>query len=344
MGWGTRRVTSTTMVLVILAETTSPTFSFLLPIFFLTAALSAMAYFPFFFFLGVGSGAVSGCSSRSRRMVRIRARSLRMFRSFFNPSLWPMLNWKRRRKFCSRISAACLRSSSLSSSRTLSALIAFLPGEFPRSFAGIVLAAHYLGRQRQLARGQPKSFLRGRFRNAFHFKQDLARPDHRHPLVGRAFALAHTSLRRFLRNRLVRKQADPNLAATLDEARHRDTSRLNLPVRDPAATHGFQPEFAKSEAGAAPRFAGHAAALLFPVFNLLWHQHGDVSPLSLPFIFIRLDSRRAARFRRRVFHFFFPGWLGRREWWQNGRDPRRAGVGRRLDYWSRGGVRRGRRK
>src|ERR1700722_7097410 len=172
MGWGTRRGTSTTMVLVILAETTSPTFSFLLPIFFLTAALSAMAYFPFFFFLGVGSGAVSGCSSRSRRMVRIRARSFRMLRSFFNPSLWPMLNWKRRRKFCSRISAACLRSSSLSSSRTLSALIAVLPLPVVAAqlLSGVVLAAYDLGRQRQLARGQPKSFLRGRFWNAFHLE------------------------------------------------------------------------------------------------------------------------------------------------------------------------------
>src|SRR5271154_4960854 len=179
IGWGTRRVTSTTMVLVILAETTSPTFSFLLPIFFLGTALFAarlwaMAYFPFFFFLGVGSGAVSGCSSRSRRMVRIRARSLRMFRTFFNPSLWPMLNWKRRRKFCSWISATCLRSSSLSISRNLSALIDVLPLPMvaARLFARVVFAAHHFCRQRQLARGQPERFLRGGFRNAFHFKQD----------------------------------------------------------------------------------------------------------------------------------------------------------------------------
>src|ERR1700691_421783 len=229
-----------------------------------------MAYFPFFFFLAAGSGAVSGCSSRSRRMVRIRARSLRMFRSFFSPSLCPMLSWKRRRKFCSRISTACLRSSSLSSSRILSAFI-----DFSRLFAGVILAAHHFGRQRQLARGQPKSFLRGRFRNAFHLKKDLARPDDGHPLLGRAFTFSHTSLSRFLGNRLVGKQTDPNLAAALDEARHGDARRFNLPVGDPAATHRLQPKIAKSETGAAPGFACHAAALLFPVLDLLWHQHGD---------------------------------------------------------------------
>src|SRR5579862_9568882 len=267
MGWGTRLVTSTTMVLVILAETTSPTFSFLLPIFFLAGAVSAMAYFPFFFFLGIGSGAVSGCSSRSRRMVRIRARSLRITRSFFTPSLWPMLNWKRRRKFCSRISASCLRNSSLSSSRILSALIRFLPLPMVAAplFSGVVLARHQLSGKRQLARGQPKRFLRGGFRNAFHLKQDLAGPNYRHPLLRRAFALTHTSFSRFLGNRLVGKQANPNLAAAFDETRHGDAGRFNLPVRDPAAAHGFEPELAKSETGTAPGFAGHAAALLFPV-------------------------------------------------------------------------------
>src|SRR5580704_18265338 len=244
MGCGTRRVTSTTMVLVILAETTSPTFSFLLPIFFLgtglfTTRLSAMAYFPFFFFLGVGSGAVSGCSSRSRRMVRIRARSLRMVRTLFSPSLCPMLNWKRSRKFCSWISATCLRSSSLSSSRILSALIFILRLPYRGSllYAGVVLAAHHFSRQRQLARGQPKSFLGGGFRNALHSKQDLPGPDHGYPLLGRAFALTHTGFSRLLGDGLVGKQADPYLAAALDEARHGDAGGFNLPVCDPTAAH-----------------------------------------------------------------------------------------------------------
>jgi hypothetical protein len=51
---------------------------------------------------------------------------------------------------------------------------------------------------------------------------------------------------RLLGDRLVGKKADPNLAATLDEARHGDTGRFNLPGRDPTAAHGLQAEVAKS--------------------------------------------------------------------------------------------------
>src|SRR5581483_5004194 len=156
------------MVLVIFADTTSPTFSFLLPIRLVATALSAMAYFPFFFLalFFAGSGAVSGCSSRSRRIVRIRARSLRMVCSFFNPSVCPILNWKRRRKFCSFISVICRRSSSLSNSRNFSARIVLL-----RVLCSGFLAAHHFGGKRQLACRQPERLFGGSLGNAFHLKQ-----------------------------------------------------------------------------------------------------------------------------------------------------------------------------
>src|ERR1700733_4048736 len=54
-----------------------------------------------------------------------------------------MLSWKRRRKFCSRISTACLRSSSLSSSRILSAFIDFSRFLWPRlSYRPVLSSRH----------------------------------------------------------------------------------------------------------------------------------------------------------------------------------------------------------
>jgi hypothetical protein len=46
--------------------------------------------------------------------------------------------------------------------------------------------------------------------------------------------------RRLLGDRLVREDADPDLAAALDVARHRDTGRLDLPVGDPARLQRLQ--------------------------------------------------------------------------------------------------------
>ena len=61
----------------------------------------------------------------------------------------------------------------------------------------------------------------------------------------------------------------------------------------------FSPKSPKARRGAAPGLAGHAAALLFPVLDLLWHQHGDcILRLSL---FRRLATRSAGGFGRSFF-------------------------------------------
>src|SRR6185312_3719307 len=113
-----------------------------------------------------------------------------------------------------------------------------------------------------------------------------------------AFSLAHTSFSRFLGNRLVREQANPHLAAALDKTRHRDTSRFDLPVRHPAAAHRLQSVIAERQRRAAPRLAGHAAALLLPVFHLLWHQHGvKISSNKSPELRTAAARRRPCRHR-----------------------------------------------
>ena len=52
---------------------------------------------------------------------------------------------------------------------------------------------------------------------------------------GRALALAHARFLRLLGDGLVGEHPHPDLAAALDEARHRDAGRLDLPVGQPAA-------------------------------------------------------------------------------------------------------------
>jgi len=69
------------------------------------------------------------------------------------------------------------------------------------------------------------------------------------------------------------EHAHPHLAAARDEPRHRDARRFDLAIGQPARLERFQTEVAERHVGSAPRFAGHAAALLFAVLHFLRHQH-----------------------------------------------------------------------
>src|SRR5271167_266267 len=127
--------------------------------------------------------------------------------------------------------------------------------------------------ERQLVRRQAHSLGGILRRHALHLEQNLARADHRDPVVGRAFTFAHAGLSRLLGDRLVREQAQPDLAAALDEARHGHAAGLDLPVGDPSRLEHLQPVVAVGQFGAAPRLAAHASALLLAILNLFWHQH-----------------------------------------------------------------------
>src|SRR5712664_3541910 len=126
---------------------------------------------------------------------------------------------------------------------------------------------------RQLVRRQPHGFLGRRFIHSRHLKHDASRLHHRHPLLRRAFALAHARFRRLLGERLVRENPDPQFSAALDEPRNRHAGRFNLPVSDPRAFHGLQTVLAERQISAAPGLAVTAAAHLFSVLHLLRHQH-----------------------------------------------------------------------
>jgi hypothetical protein len=66
---------------------------------------------------------------------------------------------------------------------------------------------------------------------------------------------------------------DPDLAATLDLARHRDSGGLDLAVRDPAVLERLDPVVAELDLGLAAGDAGAPAPVDAAVLRLLGQEH-----------------------------------------------------------------------
>src|SRR5204863_9992239 len=98
---------------------------------------------------------------------------------------------------------------------------------------------------------------RERLVDAFQLVHHAPRADDGDPLLRIALAVAHAGLGRLLRDRLVRKDADVELAAALDVAGDRDARRLDLARGDEAARQRLQAEFAEGERGRALGDAAH---------------------------------------------------------------------------------------
>src|SRR5919112_2096844 len=125
----------------------------------------------------------------------------------------------------------------------------------------LFLSLHDLRLHRELLSGEAERLLGERLRHAGELEHDAPRLDHADPALGRALAGAHARLGRLLREALVGEDVDPDLAAALDLARHRDTSCLDLAVRDPAGVEGLEPVVAVLDGRLAARVAGPAAAM-----------------------------------------------------------------------------------
>src|SRR5829696_3646673 len=130
-------------------------------------------------------------------------------------------------------------------------------------FTSDLLTLHEAGPHRQLGRGQRQRLLGQVLADALDFEEHPARLDHRDPSLRIALALAHAGLGRLLGDRLVRKDPDPDLAASLHLAGHGHPRCLNLPISDPARLQTHQPELAERH-GVAP--CGNA---LGPALELL---------------------------------------------------------------------------
>src|SRR6185295_2752471 len=98
---------------------------------------------------------------------------------------------------------------------------------------------------------------RQRLVDAFQFVHHASGAHDGDPLFRVALAVTHARLGRLLRDRLVREDADVQLAAALDVAGDRDAGRLDLARGDEAARQRLQAELAEGERGRALGDAAH---------------------------------------------------------------------------------------
>src|SRR5215216_344492 len=144
------------------------------------------------------------------------------------------------------------------------------------------LAGHELRLHRKLVAGEAHRLASERLGHAGELEHHPARLDHGDPSLRVPLARAHPGLGGLLGVGLVGEDIDPDLAAALDLARHRNPGGLDLAVGDPAAVERLEAVLAEGDGGAALRVAAAAAALLLAVANPLRHQHQERPPREPP--------------------------------------------------------------
>src|SRR6185295_18368483 len=137
----------------------------------------------------------------------------------------------------------------------------------------VVLAHDELGLHRQLVPREAHGLTGERLGHAGQLEHHAARLDHRDPALGRALAGAHAGLGGLLGHGLVGIDVDPDLAATLDLAGHRDSGGLDLAVGEPTGLERLDPVLAELDLGLAARQPGTPAAVLLAVLDALRGQH-----------------------------------------------------------------------
>src|SRR5690606_18066684 len=127
------------------------------------------------------------------------------------------------------------------------------------------LARHEHGVDRKLRGCKPEGFTGERLVHAIHFVQHFTRLNLGDPVLRIALAVTHTDFGRLLGDRLVREDADPDAAATLDVAGHRPTGRFDLTCGQTAAASRLEAVLAEAYLRTAGRQAGIAALLLLTI-------------------------------------------------------------------------------
>src|ERR1039458_6387401 len=195
----------------------------------------------------------------------MRAISLRMASSRPWLSNCPVADWNRRLN-SSIFASASLPSSSSSvefrSSEAASAL-AITPHPFREAPGGASEACarpsrrlthftlHELALHRELVHGAAQGFPGDRLGHPGELEHDPAGLDVRHPPLRRALAGTHPGLGRLLGQWPVGIDGDPDLPATADVPRHRDTGGLDLPVGHVRALQRLDAVLAEGHPGAA---------------------------------------------------------------------------------------------
>src|SRR6266849_890599 len=221
----------------------------------------------------------------SRSTVLARARSFFAWLSREGFLATPIESWNLRLKISSVSSRAFCWSSSWENSRHFAAFIVQSPGseglassEAPPRLALPLespRARHEFGRDADLLGRRPERFAGHVLGHADHLVQDPPRLHHGDPLLRVALPLAHPGLRRLLRDRLVRKDTDPDLTTALETPGERHARGLDLAIGHPPGLEGLEAEVAEGEGRAAHGDPLHPAALGLPVLHPFGHQHGS---------------------------------------------------------------------
>src|SRR5215211_7299359 len=231
----------------------------------------------------------------------MRAMSRRTVCSRLLLSSWPVAFWKRRLNSSSLASFSRVTSSSSATSRSSVACLFGPLLTLPTSLAlaGRVrgtlcspirsqarssdvthFALHDPALHRELVDRTPQRLTGDRLVRVGELEEHTTRLHVGDPPLRRTLTGTHAGLGRLLRQRTVRVDVDPHLAATLDVPGHRDTSGLDLPVGDIGALDCLDAVLAEGDLGAA---LGHATALgvvLLAVPDLARNQHGRSAPLT----------------------------------------------------------------
>src|SRR5919202_3536443 len=152
----------------------------------------------------------------------------------------------------------------------------------PWRSSDVVLAQDELGLHGQLVAGKAHRLTGERLRHAGQLEHHAAGLDDRDPALGRALAGAHAGLGRLLRDGLVGIHVDPDLAAALDLAGHRDSRGLDLAVRQPAGLERLDAVPAELDLRLAAREPGPPPAVLLAVLDALGRQHQRPPPWTPP--------------------------------------------------------------
>src|SRR5207249_4764094 len=140
-----------------------------------------------------------------------------------------------------------------------------------------ILPLDELRLDRQLARAQLHRLLRELGADALELEENASRFHDGHPELGRALSFSHSRLGGLHRHRLVREDADPHLAAALDEARDRDARGLDLAVGDPCRLERLEPVLSEGDVRPAVGHSLAPPAHLLPVLDPLRYEHARLS-------------------------------------------------------------------
>jgi len=124
---------------------------------------------------------------------------------------------------------------------------------------------------------QPDRFLGKVFRNSADLEHDRARIHNSNPMVRISFSFSHPDLGGFRGYGKVREYPDPDLTATFDMTRHRDTGCLDLARGYPFSINGLKSVLPESYRVSFSGYAMREPSVDFSMFCSFRLKHRSIS-------------------------------------------------------------------